>query len=127
MMTDILLTPRLSFWVDPDNRIHMPGVCYGYGDSDPRVVARFGRFWVVRKPGASDWSCIGSSAYHGAEWAVVEVVPEDRDSSGRERWRALAEFEYTEPGRRWQAAKARLIEVARKKNIADKRPSPASF
>lgn len=94
-----------------DGKVDQPGVCYGYGDSNPRVIWHEGNYMVVRKPGVKDWSSLGSTAYYGAEWTLMQIedAPE-RQRNNQDHWyRTTAILRETRPGRCWKKTKDQFI------------------
>lgn len=94
-----------TFWITDHQRVHFPGVSFGYGDSDPRLVALDKHYLVMRKPGTHEWSSRGTTGYYGAEWSLIEYV-----KIHSERFKVVRVLEERRPGRAWRKAKAELIE-----------------
>ncbi len=85
-------------------RLRTPGVNWGYGDSDLWLVGKTSHYLVVRKPGGTDWEGRGQSGYFPAVYLLLEYRPSN------DRFETIAEIEEVEPGRKWRAARTRLLE-----------------
>lgn len=89
-----------------DGRLHFYGISFGYGKSDPYLVASAGDYMVIRKPSVMDWASLGSSATYPAEWILIKVKPDEKDDSCQ---RVVEVIEEKTPGRKWHKAKKELI------------------
>ena len=88
------------------DRLRSSAVSFGWGDSDPFLIARSGQHIVVRKPSSRDWSQCGSSAGHPAEWLLLRV-----EWLAGERLRVLEEVETHKPGRFWRRTRVALLDA----------------
>lgn len=88
------------------NRLRFPGVSFGYGDSDPYLIAASGtgRFMVVRTPSVREWISIAHSAYFPARWALIETK---KDGDG---YRLLNTIREETPGRLWRRIRDELVQ-----------------
>jgi hypothetical protein len=96
----------LWFAIEGD-RLHFTGVSFGYGDSDPHLVARRSNWLVARKPSTSDWSCRGQSASYPAEWYLFEV---QQIGDRSDCYRVVRTHAECQPGRAWRRVRDRLID-----------------
>lgn len=85
------------------NRMRFPGMSFGYGDSDPFVIANSGDFYVIRIPGTREWYQLGSSEYYPARWMLVRIYV---DAKGDARANCVME---ERPGRHWHKCMHKLI------------------
>lgn len=89
-----------------DGRLHFYGISFGYGSSDPYLVAAEGNYMVIRKPSVMDWNAVGSSATYPAEWSLIKVKPDAKDDHCQ---RVVEVIDERTPGRKWHKAKKELI------------------
>jgi hypothetical protein len=85
------------------DRVHFPGVNWGYGDSDPYLVGKTAHYMVVRRKGVTDWESRGSSSYNAAEWILLEIRVE------RGQLRVVSDEITETPGRQWRKARTQLL------------------
>lgn len=106
------------------DRIHVHGVSFGYGDSNPYILHQGKNHLVVKQPGAGDWSSIGQSDYSPARYHLIRIEWLDGDWVGDE-WidniwfKSMEIIESVVPGRKWHATKKRLIEQLKKIETED--------
>ena len=102
------------FQIDGE-RLRCRGVDFGYGNSDPWLIARGKHHAVIRGPGTHDWSGIGASSYYPAKWYLVraEVTPKTL--------RVTEVIREEEPGRGWRRTKTRF--VAEMKQLEEEKTS----
>ncbi len=85
------------------DRLHLTGVTFGHGDSDPYIVERAGDLMVVKVPGTTEWAELGRSEYHPTEWLLIRI--------GHKEGRGDCVVEIIDermPGRQWHRAKKEL-------------------
>lgn len=97
---------RSPFSIDRD-RARFPGLSFGYGDSDPFIIARTKHFMVLRKKPTTNWSSRGASSSYPAKYWLVEY---DKHPKWKDKHVVLEDIEEVEPGHGWKAEQARLIE-----------------
>ena len=85
------------------DRLSQSGVNYGYGDSNPYLIARGDRHAIVKQKGVTDWCSRGSSGYYPAEWFLVEVK-----FSGNSMM-VTKILMSKEPGHQWCSYKKKLL------------------
>jgi len=80
-------------------RLEVPGVNFGYGDSNPIVVRAGTNYLLVQVKGVQDWSGRGESKYYPPEFHIYKRHTVGRshqvESPRLEKIRELWEFKYT--------------------------------
>lgn len=90
------------------NRLHFPGVTFGYGDSNPYLIDREGNWVVVRKPASQEWAELGRTAVYPAEWWLLRVEPVVKHDGLFQVVEVVAK---REPGRFWRRCRFELVEA----------------
>ena len=97
------------------NRIKVSGVSFGYGDSDPYLIAQEEDLFLVRKPATRDWAQLGSSGGFPAYWTLFCAAKDPNHFDEMIVTEILAQ---REPGRKWKKTKDELLSMM--KNAAAK-------
>ena len=95
----------ISYKVDGD-RARARSISYGYGDSDPYIVACNEDRMVIRIPSSMYWSSVGRSAASQARWYVITVR---WDNEAKTSFHVTKVEQEETPGRKWRATRDRMV------------------
>ena len=93
---------EFAFYFDGD-RVIFPGLDWGYGDSAPYLISKTEHYLVMRVAGCGNWQELGRTGYTPAQWILLSYYKDG------DKFRSLTELEREEPGRKWRAARDKLL------------------
>lgn len=96
-------------WLNPYNKgLYTPGI--DWGPKGLHIVKDFGEYLILKNPGHTGWSGIGMTDYYPTDYCIVKVIKWDSEFNYVERIGRPVE-----PGQKWRACIARLIELVEAK------------